>query len=82
MSEGDRHRKARITRYTARQLKACRLAAGLTQAQVATALDREQQEISYWEQHGLIPAYELPALSRLLRVPIAAFFPADDLFQA
>ena len=57
-------------------LRARRLAAGLTQSEVAEALGIGQTAVSQWEQYGVNPnADKLPQLAKLYGCKI------DDLFD-
>jgi transcriptional regulator with XRE-family HTH domain len=57
------------------RLKLAREQAGMTQGQLALAVDYDQRSISQWER-GIrkIPAVDIPIFASVLNVPIAFFF--------
>jgi transcriptional regulator with XRE-family HTH domain len=57
------------------RLKLAREQSGMTQGQLALAVEYDQRSISQWER-GIrkIPAVDIPKFSSVLNVPIAFFF--------
>jgi len=59
----------------AQKLKRARLAAGLTQVELAEAIGSQQNRISRWESGGGIDVSWLPKLARALGCDVADLVP-------
>jgi len=80
MDDQERQRRDRIAPGLGARLRQLRLERRLYQEELGKYFGRDQQAMSFWEKTGVIMAYELPTLSRVLRVPIEAFFNPADLY--
>jgi transcriptional regulator with XRE-family HTH domain len=65
-----------VDRHVARRIKGKRLALGLSEDEVATALGIGRDRVEEYERaHERVPAELLLRLSEVLGVPISYFFP-------